>query len=964
MSKSVNKDFEGTPQLKESMVFSRTASGRCVLAVAIGAVTLALAGCPSQQVQTLADLAIVELPEEPEVQLPTLDVSSLQDSYQTALANTTDPAARRLINLRLADLEAERLEQLQADNPGQIVKFDSAIEKYRAVLGETAQAGGSESDLAYLNYQLAKAYAMQGDQERSLDALGQVQQVEKASPFFVETLFRRAEADFNAKNYRAAAQGYWSVLSQGNSVFRTNAEYMFAWSQFKSQNYRPAAQGFVRLLDYLAEGGSFEELESGKQRLVDDSLRVLAMSLNYLGGWEQLEGIAKNGSQRKFHSLLYKTLGDWYLEKERYEDSANTYLAYVNHYPVSEAAPGLHLAAIEVYRRGNFPSKLIPAKKTYVENYGIHSPYWAAATADARSGLQATLHAFLQELAKFEHARAQSLSGAGGKRQGADARIKAGARTAYLAAAGYYEQFAETFPADTLTPEMVFLSAEALQQAGDHGRAYKAYDRVAYEFGKQGAEQRAAEAGYAAILAADRMAASDAAAQASLWQDIKTEASLKFADTFPEDARALAVLIGAADNLFRKNAYEPALQAAGKALDWQPAPRAGQKETLYLIVGHSHFELQSFAEAEAAYSNVLALPNLKATKRADIVERLQVAIYQQAQELLAAGNKQESIAELLRVRQAGNSPTASAAQYDAINLLLELEDWGRVIAEVADFRMRYPKHKLVATLMPKMILAHEGSGDWVAAAGELVRYADSDVDEETRRGARLVAAEHLEKAGEIKRAIALYRDYSHAYPQPMDQQLEVQFKLVNLYEAEGDVYKRNFWLKKLGANKGEGDRAQYLKAYALSDLAAQSYEKFRAIKLTLPLQKSLKDKKRAMEVAVADNRKVMDSGIQAFATRANFEIAEIYQQLSRDLLDSERPGNLSDLELEQYEILLEEQAYPFEESAIELHQVNALRTAEGVYDEWVKRSLASLRELLPVRYNKQEKALEWSDEVY
>ena len=40
-------------------------------------------------------------------------------------------------------------------------------------------------------------------------------------------------------------------------------------------------------------------------------------------------------------------------------------------------------------------------------------------------------------------------------------------------------------------------------------------------------------------------------------------------------------------------------------------------------------------------------------------------------------------------------------------------------------------------------------------------------------------------------------------------------------------------------------------------------------------------------------------------------------------MDSERPKELSKVELEQYNVLLEEQAFPFEEKAIELHEVNA-----------------------------------------
>ena len=89
-------------------------------------------------------------------------------------------------------------------------------------------------------------------------------------------------------------------------------------------------------------------------------------------------------------------------------------------------------------------------------------------------------------------------------------------------------------------------------------------------------------------------------------------------------------------------------------------------------------------------------------------------------------------------------------------------------------------------------------------------------------------------------------------------------------------------------------------------------------------------------------------------TAANYEIAELYHALSKDLYASERPPELSADELEQYDILLEEQAFPFEEEAIDLHETNAARTADDVYDQWVKKSLAALAELSPGRYAKAE----------
>jgi hypothetical protein len=60
------------------------------------------------------------------------------------------------------------------------------------------------------------------------------------------------------------------------------------------------------------------------------------------------------------------------------------------------------------------------------------------------------------------------------------------------------------------------------------------------------------------------------------------------------------------------------------------------------------------------------------------------------------------------------------------------------------------------------------------------------------------------------------------------------------------------------------------------------------------------------------------------------------------------------LELEEYELALEEQAYPFEEKAIFTHKSNLELVSRRVYNEWVDKSLQKLAVFLPARYNKPE----------
>ena len=128
------------------------------------------------------------------------------------------------------------------------------------------------------------------------------------------------------------------------------------------------------------------------------------------------------------------------------------------------------------------------------------------------------------------------------------------------------------------------------------------------------------------------------------------------------------------------------------------------------------------------------------------------------------------------------------------------------------------------------------------------------------------------------------------------------------------------------------------------------------MKLTQPLADSLKLKKDLMEDVISAYTGASNYGVAEVTTAATFRLGEVYEQFSSDLMDSDRPTNLEADALEQYEILLEEQAFPFEEKAIDLYKANTDRAADGIYDDWVKRSFSRLAGLMPARYAKKERS--------
>ena len=178
-----------------------------------------------------------------------------------------------------------------------------------------------------------------------------------------------------------------------------------------------------------------------------------------------------------------------------------------------------------------------------------------------------------------------------------------------------------------------------------------------------------------------------------------------------------------------------------------------------------------------------------------------------------------------------------------------------------------------------------------------------------------------------------------------------------LYGELQDTKKRQYWLQRMidanaSAGSQQNDRTKYLAASATNELADIPYKDFASLPLSLPIKQSLQRKRTALEKALKAQESVLSFGVAEFTTQASFRIGDIYAQLSRDLMKSERPKNLDADALEQYDLLLEEQAFPFEEKAIQIHQANAQRASKGIYDQWVRRSFEELAKLLPARYRK------------
>ena len=156
-------------------------------------------------------------------------------------------------------------------------------------------------------------------------------------------------------------------------------------------------------------------------------------------------------------------------------------------------------------------------------------------------------------------------------------------------------------------------------------------------------------------------------------------------------------------------------------------------------------------------------------------------------------------------------------------------------------------------------------------------------------------------------------------------------------------------------NNVKTDRTKYITSISYLSLAREEKARFETIKLSLPLKTSLRKKKSSMQDSVKMYGNASVNQINEVVTESTFSIAQIYKDFSQSLLKSDRPEKLTDEQLDQYEILLEDQAFPFEDKAIEFFEINLSRVSEGLYDDWIDKSFVELINLYPARYNRKPK---------
>jgi len=797
-------------------------------------------------------------------------------------------------------------------------------------------------------YQLSRAYDEIGEPDKAMEVMNRFVREYPYSQYMDEVYFRRGEYYFVRKKYLDAEDSYGAIIARGaSSSYYELALYKLGWALYKQELYEEALHNYIAMLDHRqAIGYDFDQdYDEDDEHRIADTFRVISLSFSNLGGPGVLDAYFAEHGHRSYADKIYSNLAEFYFAKLRYEDAASVYRSYIALNPYHEVSPHFSMRIVEIYGEAGFPQLVVEAKKQFATDYALDADYWYYVDVDSSGEVVEFLKTNLTDLAGHYHALYQ-------EEQLADEQP-----ANFAEASQWYRQFLASFPADEETPTINYQLADLLLENENFGQAAAEYERTAYEYADH---EQASAAGYAAIFAHREhlKVATDERLDAVRLETV--ESSLRFSDTFPDHEQAPVVLGNAADDLYEMADLERARAAAQTLVDRYPGAEPALVRSAWTVIGHASIDLGEFPAAELAYGNVLALMDDDDEARPAIVDALAASIYKQGEQADALEDYRMAAHHFLRIKElAPTSKLRTAAEYDGAAALIKLEDWTSASDVLEEFRTSHPEHELQSEATKKLAFIYREDGQIERSAAEHERIAAEATDADLAREALLTAGELYDEATVIADAIRVYEQYVNEYPRPLDLAMETRTRLAEIFESERDYERYHAELEAIVATDRDAgadrtDRSRYLASRAALVLAEQRFEHFAGIELKQPFEESLARKQDSMDQVMATFEALVDYEVAEVTAAATYYIAEIYFDFSNALIDSERPAGLSDAEKVEYEMVIEEEAWPFEERAIEVHEENYELLAGGIFNGWVQKSLDKLAVMMPGRYAKNE----------
>ncbi len=795
-----------------------------------------------------------------------------------------------------------------------LIQYFSQIRKsYRSGYGSDA-----------LLYGIAYALYEEGREQEAMQAFEELVRDYPPSTYFIEASFRLGEYYYDIYQNIDAMDAYLRVLEFPKSGFYDKALYKMGWLYYRIDEIEDSASSFLKAFE---RSGTYK-----KGGFQDEALSGVVMSLGRFADHTKALEFLNRQLVTDNSATVYFKLADRLVAETRYREALKVYQSFVEKFPVSDKLPFIFDQMAHLYDNLDDKKKSTEMRFLLITRFNPES-LKAGGDAEASGDLAKLVADSIITLLRESQRTAGKAATGGGRDAAALTRIIRIARI-------YNESFVE----GKLRKEVTVALAEALFEMEYYSKAASEYENaVALEDDLK----KAGDIAYTAFLTYEIVFYRYDKNKRATTDIVRKLAMVltSYRSKFEKADKLQQVIYKMADVYARAGNYALASSLVADIAMGKDAARAYKKAADFALSGGD------LAGAEPLYSKLVSLEGGSENK-----EKLSAIRYKLAEGLFDQG-------ELAAARDKFNEAYATSkrskvAESSLIMIArIEMEE-----GEGDEFRafkaavMRIVKHNTLSRA-PVVLLVE---------AGRMIE----DVEPAVAAGLYLYGAGLAKGSAE---SFKLYYASALLYEKaemPVDQEKALRSAL----RSKGVVpalrpeltYRLGFLQMELGRGSSAlrtlkpltdsktMDDMYVIKARLL--LLASRLEDYKELRLTHPFEKTLKRKTQLIERLVRDYTRIAAKASTVapeVLPQVFFSMGSAFENFRDSIINSDRPRGLTKDEKIEYQFLLEEMAYPYDERSVEAYE-KTLKSAlvQSLYDKWLFKGVARLAYLRPVLYKR------------
>ncbi len=737
------------------------------------------------------------------------------------------------------------------------------------------------------------------------------------SQFTLEASFRLGEIYFETGQMGEAAESYKRIVAAGPGVYHEKALYKLGWVYYKTENMEKAVDAFTKMLDMERSAG-----KSGSGLAVE-AVSGAVMSLSHFKDADTAVEFIRALGARDYSPRMLALLGEAFADAARYEHAVKAYKTLVELFPNYEELPLTYKLMASLFARAGNEAAALKTSAGMLTMFNPTAPWYKKTYPKGAEKIDAVVIEASAWAFKQYH------------KNGREKSDMAALKTAIDG----YTLFLVSYPSVPSAGEIRLLLAEAYFDSKMYSEAAVEYERAA----ALGKDDKKGDMLYSAMLAVEIVFyGSEKDRQGSLEtcdRIIKTyPTELNRSDKLEKAIYKTAEMYGVAKQ------FDKARERLSPLLKDRKNIAAYQKSAeLYLAEGN-------LTAAAALY--VSLVENSKISEYKELLTKLR---YRIAEDSLNRGKLAEAIERFHEAyKTAPGSKTGELSLVKAAQIAIRLKNSRDIEASIRRLAEAYPGTAWRFTLLAEAARSFEAVD--AASAGRFYELA-SGAAPQREQAAKLLftAAVFYESAlpNGADEAEAAYKRYLLLANIPADKALEAAYRLGSLQlniGKKGDGMKT---LKKLALADERSLTGSQFSARAKLILLRDAQSDYLKIALTQPFEETFERKNALLDKLLKDYSDIAGANVPELLPEVFYYMGLSFENFKDSILLSERPSELAKDELEEYNFLLEEKAYTYDEQAVKAYE-NSLYAGrdQRIYTESLQKSLDRLAFLKPAIYKR------------